>query len=785
MTGPAILGLAFVAGLLAWGLPGGGLWLLGLGLVMAGVRSSAIARRLPWLDPSLKPLFWVVAGCVGLMATLYLQWRLPQPGTDDISRAIARLEQTGQAIELATVRGQVDSDYQITQSGKARFWLQSTQLLQLPTAIGPATNPPPQNLAQSVTGRVYATVPLLQATGLKPGQMVEVTGRLYRPQRPTNPGGFDFAWYLQREGSFAGVAGQTVQTIDGAVQPDSWWSLSAFNPQMVRKRLVQSLVKVMGFPEGAFLGALILGRQAVDLPADLQTNFVRAGLSHVLTASGFQIVVILGVFLGLIRARPLPLVVAIGGGILLGIYVWLAGASPSVLRAGLMGIAVLWGMTQQRQVNSLGALLAAVVVMLCWNPLWIWDLGFQFSVLATLGLVVSATTIAQRLSWLPEFASEPIASALAATIWTIPVQLWAFYQISVYGPIASALTSLWVSVLTVAGLIAAVAIGLLPPLGNWVASGLVYPVRGLLTFGEWIAGWPGSAIAVGAISIRQLLVLYLLLVAVWQLPWFQRANRWSLVAIGALVVAIGPGWLARSGELTATVLDAGSQPMLAVRDGGRLLLAGAGDLPMAQFTVLPFLRQQGINRIEVGVVMSDRPDRRRGWLQILEQQPIANLYDQPLQTAASNVDRAMVSAARVRNGRYSNLTAGQTFRMGRANLTVIDPIAPALTLELGKERWFLLGNCSVAQQKLIAQTGQLRSVTGLWWPGQDLAPELVAALQPRWAIASTRELAPTVTPLLRSQRAQLYQTGEDGAITWTAHQGWRAALDSTPSDQPL
>ena len=59
------------------------------------------------------------------------------------------------------------------------------------------------------------------------------------------------------------------------------------------------------------------------------------------------------------------------------------------------------------------------------------------------------------------------------------------------------------------------------------------------------------------------------------------------------------------------------------------------------------------------------------------------------------------------------------------------------------------------------------------------------ALQPRWAIASTRELAPTVTPLLRSQRTQLYQTGEDGAITWTANQGWRAALDSIPSDQPL
>ena len=785
MTGLAILGLAWVLGLLATGLPGGGLWLVGLGVVLAGVRSLPAAGRWRWLDPGLKPVFWIAAGLVGLGAAVYFQLRLPQPGLDDISRTIARIEQAGQAIELATVRGQMDSDYQITASGKARFWLQSTQLLQIPTAAGPTTGTPPQNLAQSVTGRVYTTVPLLQATGLTPGQMLEVTGRLYRPQKPKNPGGFDFAWYLQREGSFAGLAGQTVQTIDGAAAPSNGWGLSALNPRSLRKRLVQDWVRVMGFPEGAFLGALILGRQAVDLPADLQAQFVQAGLAHVLAASGFQIVVILGALMIFVRSQPIRVEMAIGGGALIWSYVWLAGATPSVIRAGLMGTAVLWGMTQQRKVNPLGALLIAVVVMLLWNPLWIWDLGFQFSVLATLGLVLSADAIAQRLAWLPQFFAEPMAAALAATLWTAPAQMFAFYQISPYGPIASALTSVVVAILTLAGLAVSGLLIILTPLGEWLSGWLLYPVQWLLGFGEWVAAWPGSAIAVGAISIGQVCVLYLLMAIVWRWSWFHKANRWILAVIGAVIIAIGPGWIARTSTLTATVLEAGNQPMLAVRDGGRLLLIGAGDLPIAQFTVLPFLRQQGLNQIDVGVVLSDRPDERRGWLRILEQQPITNLYDFPLQTAASNVDRAIVSAVRVRNGRYSSIVAGQTIRMGRAELVVIDPGISAFSLKLGSEQWFILGNCSIDQQKHLAQTGQLRPATGLWWSGRDLAPELLTAIRPQWMIASTRELPTPIGQLLQAQNVQLYQTGADGAIAWSANQGLRANLDPTPSDPPL
>ncbi|TAD79096.1 MAG: DUF4131 domain-containing protein [Oscillatoriales cyanobacterium] len=786
MTGLAILGLAFVAGLLATGLPGGGLWLLGCGLVMVGVRSLPAGRRWRWLDPSSKPGFWLAAGLVGLLAALYLQWRTPQPGPEDISKAVGAIEQTGAAANLATVRGQVDSDYQLTSSGKARFWLQATQLLQIPTAIGPGGATPPQNLVQSVTGRVYTTVPLLQATGLTPGQTVEVSGRLYLPSRAKNPGAFDFAWYSQREGSFTGLAGRTLQMIDRPAATEGWWSgWDRLSPRSLNKHLVRELVRSMGFPEGAFLGALVLGRQAVDLPPDLQAQFVQAGLAHVLAASGFQIVTLLGTFLAIVRLRPLPWPLALAGAAVVLGYVWLAGAGPSVVRAGLMGLAVIAGLMQQRSINTLGALLAVVVAMLLWHPLWIWDLSFQFSLLATLGLIASAGPIVQWLTALPFFLAEPLAASLAATLWVMPVQLWTFYQVSPYGPIASALTTIPVAILTIAGAIGALLLVILPPLGRWFTSWLTYPVKALLMIGDWIATLPGSAIAIGAISIAQVLILYLLILLVWRSPWFHRANRWLLAAIVAVLLAIGPGWVARAHQLSLTVLDAGNQSMLAVQDGGQVMLVGSGDMAVAQFTLLPFLRHQGVNRVSGVVALGDRLEDRRAWLGILEQLPIANLYDRPLQVAASNVDRALVSALRVRNGRYHTLAAGQVVRLGRAELRAIDPNLPALSLTLGSETWLLLGNCSADQQKLLVQTNPLTPVTGLWWSGQALSPDLLNKLQPQWAIASTREIPEPIAQLLQDKRVKIYQTGNDGAIDWTPNQGLRANFDPTPTDQPL
>ncbi len=107
------------------------------------------------------------------------------------------------------------------------------------------------------------------------------------------------------------------------------------------------------------------------------------GLSHVLAASGFHVALLLGIIFWITRSLS-PKKKLIIGIIILILYVGLTGIQPSILRASLMGTAILISQVLERKTNALGTLLLSAFLLLLFNPLWIWDLGFQLSFLATL-----------------------------------------------------------------------------------------------------------------------------------------------------------------------------------------------------------------------------------------------------------------------------------------------------------------------------------------------------------------------------------------------------------------
>ncbi|MHC5827584.1 MAG: ComEC/Rec2 family competence protein, partial [Nostoc sp.] len=152
------------------------------------------------------PRIWLAAGLVGLLATLYLQWRVPQPGAKDISQFVPPGNITNQE-QLVIVRGEVASNPRLTRSQRGQFLLEATQLDEVKNEKGSAGVP------KGVTGKLYVTVPILQATGLYPSQQIAVTGILYKPKAASNPGGFDFQKFLKQEGTFAGLVGRQINVL--------------------------------------------------------------------------------------------------------------------------------------------------------------------------------------------------------------------------------------------------------------------------------------------------------------------------------------------------------------------------------------------------------------------------------------------------------------------------------------------------------------------------------------------------------------------------------------------
>jgi competence protein ComEC len=760
-----ILCLTYIVGLAvssySWGSWAiAGLVLGGLSVAEAWYRSRKKRLKLNFSWP------WRIAlVLVLILGSLYGQIRVPHLASQDVSTFVNSIEGRGTK-QFSTVRGIVDSYPQATRSDRAQFWLQVNQLSQIQ-----GDDPSPASI-RNVDGRLYVTAPLISATGLKPGVQVVVTGTLYKPQPVLNPGGLNFENYLARSGSFAGMrANQLFLTDEEQIRT---WDLAK-----IRQRIVAAQVRWLDVPIGPLFSAMALGNEAVDLPFDVKDAFVRVGLAHALAASGFQVSLIVAAIISFTK-RYLAKKWQFGLG-LVGIlaFVAMAGPQPSVLRAAVMGIAVLVGMLLARQLRPLNSLLLAAVVLLVIEPTWIWDVGFQLSFLATLGLVVSATPIQKRLDFLPPVLAEAIAVPLAATIWTLPIQLWAFKVVPLYSLPANVIAAPFITLISIGGMVSALAATVFPMAGSAVAWLLFYPTKLLLAIVELFASLPGSSIAVGSIRLWQLLFLYAAIFLVWQLPWWQK--RWPLViAISLLLIAI-PLAVVKGQEFKITALAAREERILVIQKNYQTALIDTGDSNTARFTVLPFLTNEAVNVLEQAItlqisksntsiaggteVVSGAIDATtKGWQTLNNNLAINKLYhppQQPLKIPGLNI---------------SPLGKAQDLLGGKSNLLFADP--PLLDLEIGGQHWLIGGDIQIDQQRELAIPDKLQPVQAIYWSGGVLTDTFIKAIRPQVAIAATLTPNPETIQHLEKLGTKVFITGRDGAVQWTAGQGFQALLGS-------
>jgi competence protein ComEC len=729
---------AFIVGLLATAVPWGG-WLLG---GLGAIATIAVPRL--WRSP-LPRITWVVAGAIGLLATCYFQLRLPHPPAHDISRLLT--PQDGAVNVL--VEGQVTSLPRITRSGKAQFWLEAL-------AIAPIGD------RQPITGKVYTTVPPEQAKSLHPGQRVQVAGVLYLPKPAANPGGFDFQQYLAQDHSFAGLRGDQVTLQQEATGWGLW---------RIQQRIVEAQQQGAGTPAGALISAMVLGGRAVNLPYDVKDAFVRVGLAHALAASGFQTTLILGVVLALTRRYSAKLQLLLGTLALVG-FVGLAGGQPAVLRAAIMGFGGLVAIALNRQVRPLGALLLTGVLLLLVNPLWIWDLGFQLSFLATLGLLVTAAPVARRCDWLPTAIASAIAVPIAAYVWTLPLQLGAFGVLSPYSIPANLATTLLVSGISLGGMASAIAALIWMPAGSALAWVLKSPTQALIAIVHGFGQLPGNGWAMGTISVALVLVLYGLLgLCSWHRWW---RTRWQLT-LGVAVLLVSLPVLGSATATQVTILATTHEPALVLRDRGRVLVFGGSEAQTVQSTLMPYFQKAGINQIDWAIA----PDARSAeqWATAAQTVSVRYLLQPPTMPVRFQSSAAEPPVARGTQLNVLSWGLHQTAKVGTAEITLLN-LDPAIAqLHLQGQTWLWLGKLNPDRQLAGLANVQLPQADVLWWTGKSIWPAVVQRVQPRMAIASSPDIDPETERWFQQHQIPLYVTGREGAMQWTAATGFSPYSD--------
>ena len=764
-----ILCLAYILGLLSTAFPWEGYGVLVVGVV-AGLSIPRVWRTGPRFN------IWLVAGIVGLLASLYFQMRVPQPQPNDISEFVAT-STIGTEKQVVMIEGKVASNPRLTRSGRSQFWLEPREFQ------GISGSDQPLIMGKEVSGRLYVTVALLHGTGLHPGQAIAVTGVLYKPKPARNPGAFDFQAYLAQQGSFAGLVGRQV-SISATPKQWGWW--------IVRQRIVRSQVRSLEVPEGLVVSAMAIGRRAVDLPYEIWDDFIQVGLAHVVAASGFHVSLVLGLVLAVTR-RLSSRVQFNCGWIALLVYVGLTGFQPSVLRAALMGFGALLAMITQRQVKPLGLLLVTAVILLLVNPLWIWDLGFQLSFLATWGLVVTVPPLTARLDWLPTTIAAFISVPLAASIWTLPLLLYTFGLISPYSIIVNIIASPLISAIVIGGVISALVAVISSSAGSAIAWLLYYPTHALIEMVGFFSELPGNSVAVGRISVYQTIALYGLIGLVWflgskQQPTNNRQKKQLIlpfaVAIAITLIAI-PAWQTRTTLFRVTVLATSRKPVLVIQDRGTVTLINSGDESTARFDILPFLQQQGVNRIDAAIATSRAWYLRSGWFQILERLPIKVFYDLALanEISDSGAVQTLASTLQERKGVYQILSLDRTVQISSTSVRLINTQPVVVELKIQDKTWLVLGDMKLADQNLLLSTNKLPTAQILWWPGNSLNVDLLNAIQADVAIATAGAIDPNTRIALFQTNTQFYSTEEDGAIQWTPDTGFETTFDLDANDK--
>ncbi len=661
------------------------------------------------------------------------------------------------------------------------------------------------------------------------GDRVRFRAKVHPPTGTLNPGGFDYAGYLERQGidAVATVTGPSgVQTIESGGRSWAWagWHKIDEWRSVIRQAASQTLSQ----PSlGIFLG-MIIGERG-SLHPDVQEWFMTTGTVHLLSISGSHLglVAIVGVWVvrRAVLALPAAILLAVTRVLtplriavlvtwpLVFLYALLAGAEVATVRALVMitlGFLTLW-LGYERHARHALALAALLIVV--HDPRALYDLSFQLSFLSVLAIIHALPSPADgeeerrgagRLGTWLVFVRDACLVSAAVTLATLPLVALYFNQIQWMGLLTNLLA------VPVTGVIL-VPLGLLSALWTVAASSAQLPLASLqeALFGwfvaalRWCAQWPGSAWHVAAPALPAMVVFYL---GLWLAIRKGISRRWSMAGAAVVLGLIGWwGWSPRSGldgdHWRVTFLDVGQgdSALLELPDGTTVLVDGGARyerFDMGRSVIGPFLWNRGIRHLDHVIGTHPQLDHVGGLIWIVRHIHVGRYWSSGTtrdEQFAVDLQRALQEA---RVSERAGVRGQELLGEGPCRLKILNPLANESTpvaqrpsgallnnrsivsrLECGSHAVLFAGDIEVDGLRRLGQDGR-DPVTVLKVPHHGSRSSLDAAwihdVHPLYAVVSVGRAnsyghpVQAVLDAYAEQHSVVTRTDQDGAIWVTA-----------------
>lgn len=482
---------------------------------------------------------------------------------------------------------------------------------------------------------------------LKPGNYLEVTGFYHKGKQQRNPGEFDYNAYLKSK------------EIIGVLNISDLASFRIINSETnTYKNLIYQIrksidghIKKYHSPETAGLlrGLLLADRSEINYQT--KTQFINAGVVHVLAVSGLHVGYIIMIFLFLFGRFNLftrSILTIIG----LLFFMFITGVPPSVFRATVMSIVLIIALLTNRSTNLINSISIAALIILIINPNEIYNPGFQLSFAAVLAIALLLpyfNYLIDKWNIQNKFFRYVIlfcAVSLSAQIGTLPFTFLYFNKFSVIALLTNIIIIPGIGIILAAAIVTLFFSPFIPFIAIYFGAANDLLAQVLLKLIKFSGNLSFSHVRIINYSLLDLLIFYLMLaIFLFYIPRFNSLKTKIIfliliVANTFLYSSIDNKNLLPDNYLSVFMIDVGQGDSFLIKfPNGKTALVDAGNTTMffdnGERVIIPLLNYLGIKKINYGLVTHIDSDHYGGFVALILENMIGEVFKPEIDSSLS------------------------------------------------------------------------------------------------------------------------------------------------------